>query len=48
MQLCSPTERLFVWETAPIIRKEKSIKELQLLGLMFFILLLCGLYKSFF
>lgn len=48
MLLCAAHERLFVWETAPVLRKENSLNELKLLAAFAVILLLCGLYKQYF
>jgi len=48
MHLCAAHERLFVWETEPVVRKEKSLNELKLLGAMILILLLYGVYKQYF
>jgi hypothetical protein len=47
LNYCQPHERLFVWETAPVMRKEKSYNELKLLVAVVLILILCGLYKNY-
>lgn len=47
MNICPAQERLFVWETEPVARKEKSFNELKILGAMILILLICGLYKQY-
>jgi len=43
MNICPAQERLFVWETEPVARKQKSFNELKMLGAMILILLICGL-----
>jgi hypothetical protein len=48
MQLCPTHERLFVWETAPVERKQQSFRELKLLAVMILILVLAGVYKTYY
>ena len=41
-------ERLFVWEVAPEIKKQESIKQLKFLALMVVVLIVTAYYKIYY